>query len=123
VSLFVRALGQILCFQFFLHRGDFSLLRRKVRAFRLAPVSSLETEIPAICGAIDSVCVWYPKRVLCLQRSAATTCLLKSLGIPAQLVVGAQQIPFRAHAWVEVEGRVVNDKPYVREIYAELDRC
>jgi hypothetical protein len=24
---------------------------------------------------------------------------------------------------VEVEGRVVNDKPYVSEIYAVLDRC
>jgi hypothetical protein len=60
---------------------------------------------------------------LCLQRSAAAACLLKRYGIPAQMVIGAKQMPFKAHAWVEVGGRVVNDKPYMPEIYAELDRC
>ena len=35
----------------------------------------------------------------------------------------AQQMPFKAHAWVEVEDRVVNDKPYTPEMYAVLDRC
>lgn len=61
--------------------------------------------------------------MLCLQRSAATALLLKEHGIPAQLVIGAQQIPFRAHAWVELHGRVINDKPYMPEVYAVLDRC
>ena len=61
--------------------------------------------------------------VLCLQRSAATACLLKGRGIHAEKVIGAQQMPFKAHAWVEVDGRVVNDKPYTPEMYAVLDRC
>jgi hypothetical protein len=39
------------------------------------------------------------------------------------MVIGAQQTPFIAHAWVEVDGRVVNDKAYMPEIYAVLDRC
>ena len=26
------------------------------------------------------------------------------------MVIGAQQMPFKTHAWVEVDGRVVNDK-------------
>jgi len=60
---------------------------------------------------------------LCLQRSAATACLLKRFGVSAQLVIGAQQMPFKAHAWVEVDGVVVNDKPYTSEIYTVLDRC
>jgi len=68
-------------------------------------------------------CIWYWKEALCLQRSAATACLLKKYGVPAQLVFGAQQMPFKAHAWVEVDGRVVNDKPYTSEMYAVLDRC
>jgi hypothetical protein len=38
-------------------------------------------------------------------------------------VIGAQQMPFKAHAWVEVGSRVVNDKPYTPEIYQVLDRC
>jgi hypothetical protein len=39
------------------------------------------------------------------------------------MVIGARQIPFKAHAWVEVDGRVVNDKTYAAEIYAVLERC
>jgi hypothetical protein len=68
-------------------------------------------------------CIWYCKEVLCLQRSAATTCLLRKYGVSAHLVIGAQQMPFKAHAWVEVGGEVVNDKKYVRELYARLDQC
>ena len=68
-------------------------------------------------------CIWYWKEALCLQRSAATACLLKQYGVLAQMVIGAQQMPFKAHAWVEVDGRVVNDKPYTPEMYAVLDRC
>jgi len=76
-----------------------------------------------VCAAVDMACIWYWKEVLCLQRSAATACLLKQCGVAAQMVIGAQQMPFKAHAWVEVEGRVVNDKPYVRDMYAVLERC
>ena len=72
---------------------------------------------------MDMACIWYWKQALCLQRSAATACLLKSYGVPAQMVIGAQLMPFRAHAWVEVDGRVVNDKPYAAEVYTVLDRC
>jgi hypothetical protein len=39
------------------------------------------------------------------------------------MVIGAQVLPFKSHAWVEVDGRVVNDKPYIPEIYRVLERC
>jgi hypothetical protein len=32
-------------------------------------------------------------------------------------------VPFAAHAWVELNGAVFGDKPYMREIYSELSRC
>ena len=67
--------------------------------------------------------MWYPETSLCLQRSATLTCLLRKSGVRAEMVLGVQQLPFRAHAWVEVNGSVVNDKPYVSEIYAVWDRC
>ena len=79
--------------------------------------------VERICSAVDMACIWYWKEALCLQRSAATACLLKQYGVLAQMVIGAQQMPFKAHAWVEVDGRVVNDKPYTPEMYAVLDRC
>jgi Transglutaminase-like superfamily len=75
----------------------------------------------AICQAIDLACAFYPVRVLCLQRSIATALLMRRNGIGAELVLGARLLPFKSHAWVEVNGVPVNDKPYMREIYEVLD--
>jgi prolyl oligopeptidase len=76
-----------------------------------------------ICRAADIASVLYFKRVLCLQRSAAATMLLRRYGFAAQLVIGARIVPFKSHAWVELDGVVLNDKPYTAELYAELERC
>jgi hypothetical protein len=76
-----------------------------------------------LCRPIDVACAFYFRRVHCLQRSAATAILLRRHGFDARMVIGAQIIPFKAHAWVEVDGRVVNDKPYMSDIYSVLERC
>lgn len=76
-----------------------------------------------LCQAMDLACVFYPKRVMCLQRSAATTLLLRRYGIGAEMVIGAQMLPFKSHAWVELDGKVINDKPYMLEMYRPLERC
>jgi hypothetical protein len=110
-------------FDLYLVRGNFRALYDKVRGYPTCKKSEPADSIEQICSAMDMACIWYWKEALCLQRSAATTCLLKRYGVPAQMVVGAQQMPFKAHAWVEVGGRVVNDKPYMPEIYQVLDRC
>ena len=121
--LVLKAYLNLIHFDFYLARGDFEALYNKVRNYPIGNVSTLPDSVERICAAVDMACIWYWKEALCLQRSAATTCLLKRLGVPAQLVIGAQHMPFKAHAWVEVEGRVVNDKPYTPEMYAVLDRC
>ena len=79
--------------------------------------------IEGLCHAVDLACAFYPKRVLCLQRAAATTMLLRRHGYEAAMLIGAQMLPFKSHAWVEVNGNVVNDKPYMHEIYQVLERC
>ena len=99
-----------------LHRA---IRNTKVRGCGIDQMLSTEQ----LCRAMDFACVFYPRRVLCLQRSAATAFLLRRHGIYAELVIGAQMIPFRAHAWVEVGGAVINDKPYMHEIYKVLERC
>jgi hypothetical protein len=121
--LVLRAYLRLIQFDLYLARGNFEALFQKVRRYpaRNMPVSPNAVE--RICAAVDMACIWYWKEALCLQRSAATACLLKRYGVPAQMMLGAQQMPFKAHAWVEVDGRVVNDKPYMREMYAVLDRC
>jgi len=121
--LVLKAYLQLVRFDLHLARGDFHVLYNRVRKQPVRGQVEDPQSIDRICQTVDMACIWYWKRVLCLQRSAATTCLLKRHGIAAQMVIGAQQMPFKAHAWVEVEGRVVNDKPYTPEMYAVLDRC
>ena len=89
------------------------------------PVSDSQRVVPSevVCRAMDLACVLYFKRVLCLQRSAAATLLLRRYGWSAEMVIGAQLMPFKSHAWCEINGVIVNDKPYMHEMYQVLERC
>jgi hypothetical protein len=113
---------ELIRFGFHIRRKNFAALHSVVRNSGVHQHASGGTGLAELCRAVDLACIWYGKRVLCLQRSAAATCLLRRHGIPAQLVIGIQQIPFNAHAWVEVEGQVVNDRPYMQKMYAVLER-
>jgi hypothetical protein len=121
--LVLQAYLLLIRFDLYLARGNFTALYNKVRSYPTGIKTEAAGAIERICSTVDMACIWYWKEALCLQRSAATACLLRRHGVPAQMVIGAQQMPFKAHAWVEVGGRVVNDKAYVPEVYAVLDRC
>ena len=121
--LVLQAYLKLIHFDVYLMRGNFAAIHNKVRKYPRVKDTPAPDAVKRICGAIDMACIWYWKEALCLQRSAALTCLLKRYGVRAQMVIGAQQMPFKAHAWVEVDGHVVNDKPYMPEMYAVLDRC
>lgn len=99
-------------------------LHNIVRASRTMPISdpsSPSNEL--LCRSMDYACVFYFRRVLCLQRSAATAIIFRRYGRPALMITGVQILPFRSHAWIEIAGDVVNDRPYMREIYQVLDQC
>lgn len=76
-----------------------------------------------ICTAVDRASIYYFKRAWCLQRSATTVCFLRLFGFPAELVIGVRKMPFYAHAWVEMGGRVLNDKELVQSYYSVIERC
>ena len=121
--LVLKAYLKLIRFDLYLARGNFAALYDKVRKYPVGKQAPAPDAVERLCSAVDMACIWYWKEALCLQRSAATACLLKKYGVPAQMVIGAQQMPFKAHAWVEVGGRVVNDKSCAPEMYAVLDRC
>lgn len=121
--LVLRAYVNLAHFERLLSRGKFAPLYSEVRNCPLGRPTPIANAVEEVCAAMDMACIWYWKQVLCLQRSAATACLLKRYGVPARMMIGAQQKPFKAHAWVEVDGRVVNDKSYMREMYMVLDQC
>ena len=121
--LLLKAYLMLIRFDLYLARGNFAALHNQVRKYPIGKKPTSLEAVEQICSAVDIACIWYWKEALCLQRSAATACLLKRYGIPAQMIIGARQMPFKAHSWVEVHGCVVNDKSYTPEIYAVLDRC
>ena len=82
------------------------------------------SQIWRICSAVDRAANFYFKHAWCLQRSAVGVCLLRLRGFPAELVIGARKTPFYAHAWVEMNGKVLNDdEETIRSLFAVLERC
>jgi triphosphoribosyl-dephospho-CoA synthetase len=113
---------QLIRFGRFVSRGDFAGLYAAVGRSQTNTLSSSSQTREVVSRAIDIACAWYWRRLSCLEHSAATTCLLRRYGTPAELVIATQHRPFKAHAWVEVDGQVVNDSRDVRALYAVLDK-
>jgi hypothetical protein len=103
--------------------AGFARIHAFVRTRRVNPRPRSRIDSPAdIVWAVDEACVWYVKRAACLQRSAVATCLLRRSGHAATLVVGCRAVPFESHAWVEVGGLVVNDRPEYQTCFRVLER-
>jgi hypothetical protein len=100
---------------------------RLVRLLRAWPVRSLYPKgDPAAAAqeatlAVSRACRYYPFKAECLHRAAASVCYLRWRGHAANLVIGVKTIPFAAHAWVELDGVVVNDRPSVRDDFTVID--
>ena len=71
--------------------------------------------VRTICDAVSLAACLYWRPVLCLQRSVCIVRLLRKHEVVARLVIGYRPLPFFSHAWVEVNGRIVNDSPTYRE--------
>jgi hypothetical protein len=86
------------------------------------PVRRALTDARDIVWAVDEACVWYVKRAACLQRSFVATRLLRRYGFAAEMVIGCRSLPFESHAWVELDGRVINDLPQYQRAFTVLNR-
>ncbi len=102
---------------------SFATLYHIVKRWPVKARAARPKTVEEVSEAVATAVTWYPKQALCLQRSAATTCLLRSSGVSAQMIIGCQRLPFLAHAWVEVDGQVINDKKRVQDLYKVLDKC
>lgn len=121
--LFLKALVGLLAFDLYGYSRDFRKLYRYVKNSPVSPRECHQGVVEEACKAVNYACVWYPKHVLCLQRSAVLTCLLRDCGVAAEMVMGAQIMPFKAHAWTEVEGKAINERRDVTTFYSALERC
>jgi len=113
----------LLAFDLLLKFAGFQYLIQKVERWPTAKARSTDREIcRRVRAAVDRAQMYYPKKAMCLQHSAVVTCLLRRRGVPAEMVLAAQEFPPKAHAWAEVAGQVVNDKNSVKSEYLILRR-
>ena len=89
---------------------------------RQGPAAHNAIEIARVMAAIERVCLWYVPRSRCLHRSAVLVSLLRSVGVDAVMVMGIRVEPYAGHAWVEVNGVVVNDDDAFVKSYIPVDR-
>src|SRR6266481_4766702 len=108
--LFFRAFFALLVYDFISTFRPFETLHSTVKGWKVAKKPLAQDTIERVCTAVNYASVWYPKQALCLQRSFVTTYLLRKKGVACQMVLGAQKLPFKAHAWVEVNGQAINER-------------
>src|SRR5260370_12647033 len=106
--LVLKAYLKLIHFDLYLARGNFAAFYTKVRNYPISRKEPVPDIVECICSAVDMACIWYWNEALCLQRSAATACLLKGYGVSAQMVIGAHQIPFKTHSCSQLHGHSIN---------------
>jgi hypothetical protein len=121
--LFFQAIFVLFVYDILSALCSFKTLYSMVKTWRVSSVPVTSHITDHVCTSVNYACVWYPKQVLCLQRSFVTTYLLRTRGVAAHMVLGAQKLPFKAHAWVEVDGRAINERSNVQDTYIAWDRC
>ncbi len=71
-----------------------------------------------VCAGIERARIWYPKTIMCMQHSAVIKFLLLRCGLNPRLAIAGRIMPFQSHAWVEIDGTVINDTQKVQSYYS-----
>ena len=119
-TLLLRAFWEMARYDVLCKAFGFPGVRKRMQPARRC--ARRASAVEAVCEAVACMSSFYWKPLLCLQRSIVTARLLRSMGIPADVVIGYRANPFFSHAWVEVDGRVVNDSPAYANKLQLLDR-
>jgi hypothetical protein len=112
-SLFFRALAAVAVLRIGLWMLPFRVVRNLVEQFRRSPGRRFDLDrrnIRQVAWAVEAASRRIPGTT-CLPQGMATHLLLGRLGQRSQLRLGVTHKPggrLEAHAWVEVNGRVVS---------------
>lgn len=107
-TLIVRAICELALYDIVAMTFGFRGIERRLR--RASGRRRRAEFEPAICEAVLWALSFYWKPVQCLQRAVVTARLLRIYcGDGADVVIGYRPTPFFSHAWVELQGRVIND--------------
>jgi transglutaminase superfamily protein len=102
----------------------FGWRRLKVILQRISSAESSPNEIQQRAARItNAVGRRMPIPATCLQRSVTLWWTLGRRNIDSRVVMGIRKdkSDFHAHAWVEVDGVVINDQPNLRQNFVVFD--
>jgi Transglutaminase-like superfamily len=99
---------------------EFSL---SARGLRVLPLALQQEMAGRAVGAMRSVELHGPVTPNCLERSMTLWWILRREGVEGELHIGARKEDgaFKAHAWVELGGEILNDSANVHNHYARFD--
>jgi Transglutaminase-like superfamily len=100
------------------------IVRRAARR-NSAPADAADTErAQTTLHAVLQATRWYYRsRLDCLPKALTLYTLLRDQAIAADLCLGVKRFPFAGHAWVEVNGLVIDNKPKQVRRYTLIARA
>lgn len=111
----LRALLWFVRLDYIFWRSDFhtaySVVTDAARRYdQSEPAAEQEPAVKRTLAAVETATrYYYRKREDCLPRSMTLYILLRSQRIFADLVIAVRKYPFAAHAWVEHDGRALDE--------------
>lgn len=75
-----------------------------------------QTQIQELANLVDAASVFYPKKTYCLAWASTFVILARKKKWDSQLVIGVQAHPFYAHAWAQIDGKVIHDDPIIAQV-------
>ena len=122
MMLRLLAFVELLRYEMVHARKGFPGVYDSVRNARAREFAQSPETVSDVCEAVTVAACFFWKPVLCLQRAVVTARLLRRYGVRAEMVIGYRPAPFFSHAWVEVDGTIINDSPAYQERLLVLDR-
>jgi hypothetical protein len=123
LPVIAEAYVQLLMHDLFMWRRDLAALHHHIRTFATREIAAIPMSTAVVTESFNIACAFYPKQALCLQRSAVLVKMLRRRGLPARLMIGAQKLPFKAHAWVQVYDVIIDDRLASSETFMVLEVC
>src|SRR5262249_35928873 len=75
-----------------------------------------DLQINQLSDLVDAASMLYPKKTFCLAWAATFVLLARKNNWDSQLVIGVQAHPFYAHAWAQIDGKVIHDDPIIAQV-------
>ena len=100
-----------------------ALLRPLAFTGRPLPANA-EARVASSVRVVDLAVRRLPLQLTCLMRSLVLAALLRAQRVPVELRIGVRPggAPLDAHAWVEYDGRPINETPEVVATFTTFSR-